>query len=130
LLGIVESLPMKPCFRLALVFSCVLVAGCASFSPSGSSPIASWSGKHSIDEAVDCVRRALDYNYRSARPLIPDITHHVDMIEEGRVYDISPQFGPYRVRVKSNGPQSTAVELFMPGTMYNEPLRDLLAKCP
>lgn len=98
--------------RVALIFSCVILSGCSSLSPSGTSPI------------------ALDYNYRSVRPLIPDITHQVDTIEEGRVYDVSSQFSPYRVRVKSNGPQSTAVELFMPVTMYNEPLRDALAKCP
>src|SRR5215469_4770622 len=116
--------------RVAAVLSCVTLAGCASLPPSGSSPIASWSGKHSIDDAVDCVKRALDYNYRSVRPLIPDITHHVDTIEQGRVYDISPQFGPYHVRVKSNGSETTTVELFMPGTMYSEPLRDSLAKCP
>jgi hypothetical protein len=115
---------------MATVFSCVILAGCASLSPSGSSPIASWSGKHSINDAVDCVKRALDYNYRSVRPLIPDVTHHVDTIEEGRVYDVSPSFGPYHVRVKSAGPGTTAVELFMPGTMYNEPLRNDLAKCP
>jgi hypothetical protein len=29
------------------------------------------------------VKRALDYNYRTARPLIPDITHPVDTVEEG-----------------------------------------------
>jgi hypothetical protein len=76
------------------------------------------------------VKRALDYNYRSVRPLIPDVTHHVDTIEEGRVYDVSPSFGPYHVRVKSAAPGTTAVELFMPVTMYNEPLRNDLAKCP
>jgi hypothetical protein len=92
--------------RMAVIFSCVIFAGCASLSPSGSAPIASWSGKHSIDDAVDCVKRALDYNFRSVRPLI------------------------YHVRVKSNGSETTTVELFMPGTMYSEPVRDSLAKCP
>jgi hypothetical protein len=116
--------------RGAIFSSCVILASCTSLSPSGSSPIASWSGKHSIEDAVDCVKRALDDNYRSPRPLIPSVTHHVDTVEQGRVYDVSPQLGPYHVRVKSNGPGSTAVELFMPVTMYNAPLRDALAKCP
>ena len=116
--------------HVAIFSSCVILASCASLSPSDSSPIASWSGKHSIEDAVDCVKRALDDYYRSPRPLIPSVTHHVDTVEQGRVYNISPQLGPYHVRVKSNGPGSTAVELFMPVTMYNAPLRDALAKCP
>ena len=121
---------MSSC-HAAIVSSCVFFAGCASLFPSNTAaPIASWSGKRSVADAVDCVKRALDYNYRSARPPIPDVTHHVDTVEEGRVYDVSPPFGPYHVRVKSSGAGSTAIELFMPGTMYNEPLRDLLAKCP
>ena len=116
---------------LVAMLSCMMLVGCASLFPSNSAaPIASWSGKHhSIDDVVDCVRRTLDYNYRSVRPGIPAITHHVDMIEQGRVYDVSPPFGPYHVRVKSNGPEATTIELFMPGTMYEVPLRDALAKC-
>jgi hypothetical protein len=115
----------------AVIFSCVMLAGCASLFPSNSAPpIASWSGKRSINDVVDCVKRALDYNFRSARSPIPDITHHVDTIEQGRVNDVSPPVGPYHVRVKSNGPETTTIELFMPGTMYNVPLRDSLAKCP
>src|SRR6476469_5059123 len=111
------------CYVVPAAMSCVTLAGCAAWSPSGSSPIASWSGKRSIDDAVDCVKRALDDNYRSPRPLIPSVTHHVDTVEQGRVYNISPQFGFYHVRVKSNGPQPTAGELFMPISMHNEPLR-------
>jgi hypothetical protein len=83
-----------------------------------------------IDDVVDCVKRALDYNFRSVRSPIPDITHHVDTIEQGRVYDVSPPVGPYHVRVKSNGQETTTIELFMPGSMYSVPLRDSLAKCP
>ena len=71
--------------RGAIFSSCVILASCTSLSPSGSSPIASWSGKHSIEDAVDCVKRALDDNYRSPRPLIPSVTHHVDTVEQGRV---------------------------------------------
>ena len=36
--------------RVALIFNCVILSGCSSLSPSGTSPI------------------ALDYNYRSVRP--------------------------------------------------------------
>jgi hypothetical protein len=115
----------------SVIFSCVMLAGCASWFPSNSAPpIASWSGKRSIDDVVDCVKRALDYNFRSVRSPIPDITHHVDTIEQGRIYDVSPPVGPYHVRVRSNGTETTAIELFMPGTMYSVPLRDSLAKCP
>ena len=115
---------------VAAVFGCVILAGCAYLSTNASSPIASWSGKHSIDDAVDCVKRTLDYDFRSARPLIPDTPHHVDTIEPGRVYDISPQIGPYHVRVKSNGSETITIELFMPQMIYNAQLRDSLAKCP
>jgi hypothetical protein len=79
--------------RVAMIFSCVFLAGCAYLSTNGSLPIASWSGKRPIDETVDCVKRALDDDFRSRRPLIPDIPHHVDTIEQGRVYDISPAVG-------------------------------------
>jgi hypothetical protein len=116
--------------RVAVIFSCVVLAGCTYLSTNGSSPIASWSGKRSIDDAVDCVKRALDYDFRSARPFIPDISHHVDTIEQGRVYDIFPAVGPYHVRVKSNGPETTTIELFMPEMIYNTQVRDSLAKCP
>jgi hypothetical protein len=116
--------------RVVAIFGCMILAGCASWFPSNTAPpIASWSGKRPIDDAVDCVKRALDYNFRSARSPIPDITHHVDTVEQGRVYDVSPPVGPYHVRVKSNGSETT-IELFMPGTMYSVPLRDSLAKCP
>jgi hypothetical protein len=115
---------------VAVIFGCVILTGCAYLSTNGSSPIASWSGKRSIDGAVDCVQHALDYNFRSGRPLIPDIAHHVDVVEQGRVYDISPAVGPYHVRVRSNGPETTTVELFMPEMIYNAQLRDSLAKCP
>jgi hypothetical protein len=120
---------MVPC-RLAVIFSCTILAGCAYLSTNGSTPIASWSGKRSIGDAVDCVKRALDYDFRSGRPLLPDITHHVDTVEQGRVYDISPAVGPYHVRVRSNGPETTTVELFMPEMIYNAQVRDSLAKCP
>jgi hypothetical protein len=46
-----------------------------------------------------------------------------------RVYDISPRLGAYHVRVRSEGPEKTIIELFIPATLYNAPLRDLLAKC-
>jgi hypothetical protein len=117
--------------RVVAIFSYLILAGCASWFPSNSAPpIASWSGKHPIDDVVDCVKRTLDYNFRSVRSSIPDITHHVDTVEQGRVYDVSPPVGPYHVWVKSNGSETTTIELFMPGTMYSVPLRDSLAKCP
>jgi hypothetical protein len=115
--------------RTAVVLSCLILAGCAPLSLPGSPPIVSWVGKHSVDETVDCVTRALDYNFRSARPLLPSVTHHVDTVEPGRVYDIFPQVGVHHVRVRSEGPEKTIIELFIPATMYNAPLRDLLAKC-
>src|SRR6516225_5765733 len=114
-------------WRVVLIFSCAILAGCAYLAaPSRSSPIASWSGKRSIDEAVDCVQRALDYNFRSVEPFLPNITHHVDAIEQGRVYNVSPPVGPYHVRVESNGEATTTVELFMPQAIYSVPLRDSL----
>ena len=123
-----KLLPMSLC-RIAVICSCVILAGCAYVS-NASTPIASWSGKRPIDDAVDCVKRALDYDFRSGRPLLPDISHHVDMVEQGRVYDISPMVGPYHARVRSDGLDATTVELFMPSMIYNAQVRDSLAKCP
>jgi hypothetical protein len=116
--------------RVAVILSCVILAGCAYLSTNASTPIASWSGKRPIDDAVDCVKRALDEDFRSRRPLIPDVSHHVDTTEQGRVYEVSPAVGPYHVRVKSNGPETTTIELFMPEMIYNTQVRDSLAKCP
>ena len=120
------------CMRsVALIFSCVILGSCTYLSPpSASSPISSWSGKRSIDDAVDCVKRALDYNFRSVEPFVPNIAHHVDTIEQGRVYNVSPFVGPYHVRVESKGEETTTIELFMPQAIYSTPLRDSLAKCP
>ena len=116
--------------RVAVILSCVTLAGCSYLSTNASIPIASWSGKRPIDDAVDCVKRALDEDFRSRRPLIPDISHHVDTTEQGHVYEVSPAVGPYHVRVKSNGPETTTIELFMPEMIYNTQVRDSLAKCP
>jgi hypothetical protein len=121
--------PMVP-YRLAVIFSCMILAGCAYLSTNASTPIASWSGKRAIDDAVDCVKRALDYDFRSGRSFLPDISHHVDTVEQGRVYDVSPAVGPYHARVKSDGPEATTIELFMPSMIYNAQVRDSLAKCP
>jgi hypothetical protein len=101
--------------------------------PRSSPPIASWVGKHSVDDTVGCVTRALDYNFRSTRQLIPSITHHVQTVEPGRVYEVTPQLMPgmefYFVRVRSEGPEQTTIELYIPPMQYNAQLRDLLAKC-
>jgi len=72
-------------------------------------PIATWEGKNSIDAAVTCVTKALDYNFGSPRPPLPAITHRAKGIEEGRVYEIAPEtaFGIeplYFVRVRAEGP--------------------------
>jgi hypothetical protein len=120
--------------HLIVIFGCSLFVGCAALLPHSSSPIASWEGKHTVDEAVDCVTRTLDYNFRSSRPLIPSITHRVKVIEQGRVYEIVPETvletePLYYARVRSDGPQKTIIELYIPPSKYEVPLRDALAKC-
>jgi hypothetical protein len=97
-------------------------------------PIATWQGKNSVDAAVSCVTKALDYNFGSSRPPLPGITHQAKVVEEGRVYKIAPEtaFGIeplYFVRVRSEGPQTTIIELFILPIKYETPLRDALAKC-
>ena len=115
--------------RVAAVLSCLMLGGCASSSQTASPPIASWSGKRPPDDAAECVKRALDYNYKSPRPLLPGMTHHVDTVEPGRVYDVFPQVGVYHVRVRSEGSEKTIIELFIPPIMYNVPLPELLSNC-
>jgi hypothetical protein len=97
-------------------------------------PIATWEGKNSIDAAAKCVMKALDYSFSSPRPPLPGNTHRVKVIEEERVYEIAPVTIPgieplYFVRVRSEGPQRTIIELFIPPIKYEAPLRDALAKC-
>jgi hypothetical protein len=118
----------------AAVLGCFVLAGCAALSPHGSTPIATWEGKHPVGETVDCVTRALDYNYRSVRPLLPSVTHKAKEIEAGRVFEVGPDLplgtpGTYFVRVQSEDPGKSKIELFIPVTQYDAPLRDLLAKC-
>jgi hypothetical protein len=96
-------------------------------------PIATWPGKNSVDAAVSCVTKALDYNFGS-RPPLPGISHRAKVVEEGRVYEIVPEtaFGMepiYFVRVRSEGPQKTTIELYILPIKYETPLRDALAKC-
>ena len=102
--------------------------------PTLSRPIATWEGKNSIDAAAKCVTKALDYNFSSPRPPLPGITHRAKVIEEGRVYEIIPEtvlgIEPlYFVRLRSEGPQKTIIELFILPIKYEAPLRDALAKC-
>jgi hypothetical protein len=103
-------------------------------APHMSRPIATWEGKNSIDAAAQCVTKALDYNFSSPRPPLPAITHRAKVIEEGRVYEIIPEtvlgIEPlYFVRLRSEGPQKTIIELFILPIKYEAPLRDALAKC-
>src|SRR5262249_8489801 len=73
-------------------------------------------------------------HFGSPRPPLPAITHRAKGIEEGRVCEIAPEtaFGIeplYFVRVRTEGPQKTIIELFIPPIKYEAPLRDALAKC-
>ena len=118
----------------AAVLGCFILAGCAALQSRNSTPIATWEGKHPVDQTVDCVTRALDYNFRSVRPLLPSVTHKAKEIEAGRVYEVAPDLplgtpGTYSVRVQSEGPSQSKIELFIPITQYDVPLRDQLAKC-
>jgi hypothetical protein len=102
------------------------LAGCASWFPSNSAPpIASWSGKHSIDDAVDCVKRALDgpqnHRFRTSR---------ITLIRSNRGASTTLLRPLGRTTYESNPTaETTTIELSMPGTMYIVSLRDSLAKC-
>ena len=120
--------------RVAIAVNCSILAGCIASTPRTSIPTATWQGKNSIDAAVSCVTKALDYNFASPKPPIPGITHRAKVVEEGRAYAIAPEttFGIeplYFVRVRSEGPQTTIIELYIPPIKYETPLRDALAKC-
>jgi hypothetical protein len=120
--------------RVAIVLNCSIFAGCVASAPHMSTPIATWQGKNSVDAAVSCVIKALDYNFGSPKPPIPGITHHAKVVEEGHVYEIVPEtaFGIepiYFVRVRSESPQKTIIELYILPIKYETPLRDALAKC-
>jgi hypothetical protein len=120
--------------RVAIVLNCSILAGCIASAPHLSTPIATWQGKNSVDAAVSCVTKALDYNFGSQRPPFPGITHRAKVVEEGHVYEIAPEmaFGIeplYFVRVRSDSPQKTIIELFISPMKYEEPLRDALGKC-
>ena len=120
--------------RAVAILSCSILGGCAALAPHMSRPIATWEGQNSIDAAAQCVTKALDYNFSSPRPPLPGITHRAKVIEEGRVYEIIPEtvlgIEPlYFVRLRSEGPQKTIIELFILPIKYEAPLRDALAKC-
>jgi hypothetical protein len=120
--------------RVVAILSCSILGGCTALAPHMSTPIATWEGKNSVDAAVKCVTKALDYNFGSPRPPLPGITHRAKAVEDGRVYDIAPEtaFGIeplYFVRVRSEGSQKTIIELYILPIKYEAPLRDALAKC-
>jgi len=120
--------------RASVLLGCSILAGCIGSAPHLSTPIARWEGKNSINAAVDCVTKALDYNFGSPKPPLPGITHRAKTVEEGRVYEIAPEtaFGIeplYFVRVRSEGSQKTIIELYILPIKYEAPLRDALAKC-
>jgi hypothetical protein len=119
--------------RVALVLSCSTLAGCIGSAPHMTTPIATWQGKNSVDAAVSCVTKALDYNFGSPRPPLSGITHRAKVVEEGRAYEIVPEtaFGIeplYFVRVRAEGPK-IVIELYILPIKYETPLRDALSKC-
>jgi hypothetical protein len=134
-----ESLPgsvsemLISMIRVSVLLSCSILAGCIGSAPHMLTPIARWEGKNSVNAAVDCVTKALDYNFGSPRPPLPGVTHRAKAVEEGRVYDIAPEtlLGDplYFVRVRSEGSQKTIIELYILPIKYEAPLRDALAKC-
>jgi hypothetical protein len=120
--------------RAVAILSYSILGGCTALAPHMSRPIATWEGKNSVDAAVECVTKALDYNFGSPRPPLPGITHRAKVIREGRVYEIVPVTIPgieplYFVRIRSEGLQKTIIELYILPIKYEAPLSDALAKC-
>jgi hypothetical protein len=79
------------------------------------------------------VQSALDGNARLTGPLTQSVKHRIETVEPERVYQIIPDIWGgidlYFARVRSEGPERTTIELFIPALEYNAPLRHALAKC-
>jgi hypothetical protein len=112
--------------RAAIILNCSILASCVGSAPYKTTPIATWQGKNSIDAAVSCVTKALDYNFGSPKPPLPGITHRAKVVEEGRVFEIAPEtaFGIeplYFVRERSEGSQKTINDPHRQGRDRSEP---------
>jgi hypothetical protein len=116
-----------------VALGCLTLAGCAGAQFRDTRPTATWTGKRPIGDTVACVQRALDENARRTGPLTQNLKHRIETVEPERVYQIIPDvwggIDLYFARVRSEGPERTTIELFVPAIQYNAPLRDALAKC-
>jgi hypothetical protein len=117
----------------AVALGCLILAGCAGAQFRDTRPTATWTGKRPIGDTVACVQSALDENARRTGPLTQNIKHRIETVEPERVYQIIPDVWGgselYFARVRSEAPERTTIELFVPAIQYNAPLRDALAKC-
>ncbi len=112
----------------------VAAVGCAHITPRGSPPAASWTARRALDDAATCVVAALNEEMRSQSALSPSITHQVQTIEPGRVYEVVPQqtltvaAEIYFVRLAAMPPSATRIELFSVAT-WTSRLERAVAKC-
>ena len=117
----------------AVALGCLILAGCAGAPFGNTRPTATWTGKRPIGDTVACVQSALDENARRTGPLTQNVKHRIETVEPDRVYQIVPDVWGgkelYSARVRSEGPDRTTIELFIPPMQYNAPLRDAVAKC-
>ncbi|PWT87597.1 MAG: hypothetical protein C5B56_10155 [Proteobacteria bacterium] len=125
---------MRP-VRLIVVLGCLMLMGCTALEPPhASNPIATWVGPRPAGAAAECVKGAMDDFFSGPRRLLPGIAHTTKVIEEGRVYEVTPVIALgsgilYFARIRSDGPGRTVLQLFINQEKYDAPLRDALAKC-
>lgn len=101
------------------------VAGCVSARNLG--PIQSWDATASADELATCLVPALLIKH--SFPGDPDITHKVDTIVPGKVYEVQPQqtitlgVERYFVRLTVKESGGTLVELYADPTFRSRTLK-------
>ena len=76
--------------KLSLMAALLAVAGCANVTARGDPPKFSWVSDKTLDEAAECLVPAMNAAYSDIWGS-PDITHHVQIISPGKVYEVLSQ---------------------------------------
>jgi flavin-binding protein dodecin len=87
--------------RIAALAGILLLSGGCMYTPEGKLPQDIWLVNAPIDKAANCVMRGLDAAMVNTINRANDITHHVKVIEAGRLYEIRQNgaVSPYSVQL-------------------------------
>ncbi len=102
------------------------LAGCAHITPRDNEPSVTLHSSASLDDTAACVVRSLNTQMHTNNPLGVSITHKTEIIEPGRVYEVSPQqtitltAEIYFIRLTAVQPSGTRIDVHVISTWRDQ----------